>query len=553
MGAPTTTAVPREGELISGLYSEVARNTEFDINALRQKCKFDDLPPAEQASPSKSKKDGGPKGPVSIQIGLPGELARAIEEKINEKLRAQAEGSSAHSKATEATFKTHSPRLPTSKKPLRSNSTSSFAGPGIYDSPWTSKFTASHSPGALNRLNEQRPDPCWYKVQYGTVLDRYPAWDFSEKPRHVGRSKPTSPRDREAGVSEGLDTFLTSLGLETPSSSRQREKAFSNKKGTSAWALGPPRPELGKVGRVHVLMHEVSEPATDLLQQDIKGQPKLRYPEWDFHKGSGRPPLLNADNIMPPGKYDVSWSSVEGKLKSGVAFEHAWNPRSLNHSASDGQLGHFALMGALQADEKRWAGGVVTDRSKAKDAVRQRITHVNDFERELPRPSLPPASREYHDPKDPVACEITLRHQLTFDASLADVSVTRRRDVAPNYSRMLSRGKDAVQGIRSLQDDVGVRGAVGLGISKSSPPSAPKPGIPTSSPKIQKDSVGGYLIPGSHHVKDAKRLGLQDLQKAVNFKREAKGPGFTKPTSGLKAARQSRSHEAISGWTPEVL
>lgn len=227
-------------------------------------------------------------------------------------------------------------------------------------------------------------------------------------------------------------------------------------------ALASERPELGRIGRVHVLMHEVSYPSEDLPEQDIRGYHKLRYPRWDFAHAKGRGPLTDPDGYSCPGKYDVNDSAVKPRATGFVEFD-----RVMPRSSSVVGLGHIAPEAVLHPEEKRAPGACVKDRSRAKDSVRHRITNVNDYDRDLGR--APPARyKDYHDTRDPVACESVLRFEMEYDADKADRGTTRRRDIAPSYSAMLPRGKDAVQGNRGLSHDLGVRGSVGLGFHETS-------------------------------------------------------------------------------------
>lgn len=616
--------------IVPGLYSEAARKTEFEISHLRSRCQLDDelevqapaasrggghsvqkpklsrtdesssrlsktagqlrVEAAVKTTASKALQDERTNQPDKAPIAN-SELARAISEKLNQKLAASGKlasmgiGAGFHENranfSSDVTSNSHSPVRKT-MRPTRC-----FATPEFYDGPWASKFTAQSSPGALNRWNEQRPDPLWYKLQYDAVLDRQPEADFSEHPKHVPRPRSRSHAHDPAASANKGDTFaLTGVdGEEDSPRDARAEKAAERAKWREQLANGPAPPFVGyfaktpnwdeygkmKVGRyLDVHYNRVSYPAKDLNQQDIKGYPKIRYPEWNMEHTMGHQPLQKADNLMPPGKYDVNFSAVSGKILSGVAFD-----RALMHSQSDGQLGHFAKEAILHTDESRFPGGVTQDRSRGKDIVRHRITNVNDFQRELPRPNLPPASAEYHDKEDAVACEITLQHQLSFDADAADLYVTSRRDIAPGYGRMLSRGKEAVQGIRALQSDLGVRGAVGLGFTETTgqaTKSVQKLEGRTVNAEYQKPDVGPVF---EHHTQyqplcmknnynhghppvvgagpryEAKHAPLQKARVEASFKRQAASKGFTRQAvlGGTKVARQSRVHEALGDWS----
>mmetsp|Transcript_78967 Transcript_78967/g.139383 ORF Transcript_78967/g.139383 Transcript_78967/m.139383 type:complete len:643 (-) Transcript_78967:97-2025(-) len=523
--------------------------------------------------------------------GAQGDLARAIAEKLGQKLSTgnvapagmglppgPAGGAE---KRVNFGSDPHDPS-PSPHKKIGRRPTSSFTSKEMYSGPWSSKFTAAHSPGPLNRWNEQRPDVAYYKVQYNMVLDRQPAADFADHPKHVRQIRGHSPGD---GPVEAGTFALTGVEeeAEDPREERARrrkeeeEKQKKDQRPPSGGyhAMTPNWDEFGKmrVGRyLDVHYNKVSYPAKDLYQQDIKGYPKQRYPEWNMEHTMGHQPLQKSDDVAAPGKYDVDFSVVSGKVLSGIAFD-----RALPRSRSDGQLGHFANPAVLHPDETRFTGGVVMDRSRTKDAVRDRIVNVNDFLRELQRPNLPPASHEYHDKKDPVACEITLRNQLTFDADSADIYVTHRRDIAPGYERMLSRGKEAVQGLRALQTDLGVRGSVGLGFvettgqatqpverleGRKSNAEYQRPDIgPLFDQQTQFQSLciknnynhGHPPVVGSGPRYAPKRAPLQK-SKGQEFKREVAAKGFTMQASlgGLRVKRQSRAHEALEDWSQQI-
>jgi len=229
--------------------------------------------------------------------------------------------------------------------------------------------------------------------------------------------------------------------------------------------LASPRGDLGKIGRIHVIMNEVSCAGdSDLLQQDIKGYPKLRYPHWDFGKQTERPPLIKLDQLSEPGKYDYSVDVVKPVPKGGVPFDKA-----LPRSACVTTMGYSAPKAILHPEEKRSPGACLPDRSLHKDIVRRRITNVNDFDTELPRPPLlTGAATVYHDESDPIACESVYHREYSYDPEVADRSSTHRRDIAPGYARMLGRSRSSVQGLRALQSDLGVRGSVGLGFTETS-------------------------------------------------------------------------------------
>jgi len=391
-------------------------------------------------------------------------------------------------------------------------------------------------------------------------------------PTSPAQSQDRQERDRETS------TFLTGVdaggGEDGESQAAGRSKSAVGKAlALEQMGLASPRPELGKIGRVHVLMHEVSEPAENLLQQDIKGYPKMRYPLWDFEKPGPRKPLMEKDERQPPGKYDAKWESIAPLPRSGIPFD-----RAMSRNVPVQNLGYSAPPAVLHPDEKRSPGGCVADRSTAKDLVRRRITNVNDFPKELPRPSIE-RSLTFHVESDASACEAVLWRDLTFDADLADRSVTSRRDVAPTYRRMMPRGREAVQGVRALQSDLGVRGSVGLGFVETSGQreqsiemleSRAADGVrerPNIGPKFDQSTLfdpllvknnynHGYApVHGAGRLYDAKRSPLRKPHIAGgSFERKAER-GFTGHTGhgGPWVLRQSRTYEALPSWSPDKL
>lgn len=465
--------------VLNGLFSRPGRLSEFAISELKERCEglCPDIYPKPAASPSRS-----PERSPKRRQKVPSQADTADESLVGAIL-AKLRMNLAAGRNDEEKDDVSRSLEESSQRVGKAKLTPSFTSLGFYDGVWASKFTAAASPGALNRWNEQRPDPVWYKVQHGEVLCREPHWDFIER-KHKSRmelreklyleqrgekSRAPSPDDRGSAAgkrrarsaednerSTGHGTFLTSVDLSPGHASRPR--SAKQLQLLQPMALQSPRPDLGKIGRVHVLMHEVTAPADDLLEQDIRAYPKLRYPEWDFVKQQGRKPLIKPDNIMDPGRYDVSFSQVQGKIKSGPKFE-----KVLPRSASLLSLGHGMPPAVLHPEDKRSPGGVILDRSKAKDWVAHRITNVNDFLKEMPRPPLPAAAHEYHRKGDPLACELVLERQLQYNANQADKYVTHRRDITIDYDRMLPRGAAAVRGNRFCASDPAILGSVGIG------------------------------------------------------------------------------------------
>jgi hypothetical protein len=567
-----------QGAFVPGLFSQAGRSTAFEIESLQNQLHLTDGPDDEKhntpASPS-SKAKARPKGAAKSQDDLKprtpgGELAKAIQAKlrVNDEDEKAVEKTAAQANVEEKTFLTVA-----------------FSCQGK-DGNYADKFTASYDFGSQNRSSEQRPENP-YKVKHQSVLVRNPEWDFREHPKALPVQKPEKRAHSPLAFMTGVDledkdavaALQTSLTARERSLLRDAMGLGKEKKelGTTM-SLNSERGPLGKIGRSHhVIAQEVSFAYdSDLPEQDIKGYPKRRYPKWDFDAYEARKPLMKQDAMGEPGKYDVNLDSVKAIPKNVIGFGKA-----LPRSVFVGNLGYIAPPAVLHPEEKR-TRGLLPDRSRAKDNVRYRVTHVNDFDREMARPPLlTGASQDFHDVSDPAACEAVYQRGMTYDADTADIAVNHRRDFAPKYKRMLGRGREAVQGLRALSSDLAVRGSVGLGFVETESfarstqeqrdafaldGSKPNPNI---APRFDHRSVnvhnaiterihrGAPLTKGSGlDVKQAS-LHQQDHPILKNaFKRGSSMPGFesrSKKYGGTRVLANSRSSTAISGWAPHEL
>lgn len=575
---------------VPGLFSQAGRTTAFEIENLTSQLNIPELqsgdsgndhnPGKAGASSSKAnaKHQGSvvAKGKEDLKPQTPaGELAKTIQEKLRTNQAKDAKGSK------------HDPNFLKSLSSDAVESPTAVFGAEGKEGNYASKFTATYDIGSINHRNEQRPVINWYKIKHDSVLNRPPAWDFRARAKHEPLSKP------EEDPAESPHAFLTGFdfndqeavqALTSRQRSMLREELGLNPekpKVQGSMSLNSERGPLGKIGRVHVLANEVSCAGdSDLLEQDIKGgYAKLRYPQWDFDASEARGPLIKADSLGDPGKYDYSLDCIKGVPKSGIGFGKAL-PRSVCVST----MGYSAPCAVLHPEGKR-TRGELPDRSRAKNAVRHRITHVNDFDKELARPPLPVTQGgEYFDKNDPVARETVHRRAMTYDADAADVQVTHRRDIAPRYDRMLGRGRDAVQGNRALSSDLGVRGSVGLGFVETKSmvehsveqrearhahggKSNPNIGVnlhhttynvhTAITERLQR---GRPLVRGSGlDSKPSSRIRNVALGPhpilANAYKRTSSLPGFDARSKlgKTRVIAGSRSSSAIAGWAPEDL
>jgi len=563
------------GVYVPGTFSQTGRSTQSEIDGLKQQLNLEDPCEGEKdaAKSSKtlkhSKSTVSGKGHEDIKPKTPGgELAKAIQAKLQ---TSQAEDGTRSKQAV------HSPVEDKSER-----KTACFGSEGK-EGNWASKFTATYDIGSINHRGEQHPPPVWYRVKHDSVINRPPVWDVTEHPKQVPRSKP------EEDPSSLPLAFMTGLDLDDKEAI---EGLTARQRGMLKDALGQPRLEkpkpldgsmslntkrgpLGKIGRNHVLAHEVSCAGdSDLLDQDIKGYPKLRFPEWDFEANSARKPLIPTDAMGEPGKYDYSLDCVKAVPKNGIGFGKAL-PRSTCVSL----MGYSAPIAALHPEEKR-TRGLLPDRSRGKDAScsRHRIVLVNDFDTELPRPPLlTGAAQMFHDENNPEHDKLVHQRQMTYDASTSNIPVTSRRDIAPSYARMIGRGRDAVQGLRALSSDLAVRGSVGLGFVETTSMSkhsvvqvearAARGGRenPDVGPNFDNRTVnvhnsttekmmrGRALVSGGGFDKKYSPLNRPEHPILTNaFKRSPSLPGFQSRSKfgGTRILARDRSYSAYdSGWS----
>mmetsp|Transcript_66105 Transcript_66105/g.158143 ORF Transcript_66105/g.158143 Transcript_66105/m.158143 type:complete len:610 (+) Transcript_66105:172-2001(+) len=398
---------------------------------------------------------------------------------------------------------------------------------------------------AQTTQNMSSPGPGRYKPTFDQVLDRSPAWDFSAKERSTSRANSPS-----RGSDEGGDLFLTSVDVKDldPSTMSPRQRSalrasmsadqlaalgltadddHAKRSRRGPMALSPGRKSQSGRARTPPVGDNPHEAIEDYLQQDIVAFHRPRTPDVDFDKNLGRD--VEMPKIAAPGDYDPDWKLVAPSVKTGIPFERAL-PREVEKASGPPRM-HMPLS-PLYKDH---------------DAIRRRITHVNDFSKELPRPSLNPI-KVYHNESDPEACASVYNFEMNFDINEAEKAIMHRHTQAPDIKRCLPRSRHAVQGVRILLKDLGVRGAFGLALHENKalssvsvdrregrkaagrvrPDIGPKLVNYTSHPAAHVGGVNpnrGHLVkPTSLHSKQAPRL----TTRMASFQREAAQQGFEK-------------------------
>jgi len=623
--------------LVPGLFSQPARATEQHLGELRKLCNVtigEDgveeggaTEPAHKSAASIG--SGGGRKDDSAEKGdsQRGSLARAIQDRVKQNLDTiaatrEAGANNGAAKAAAVTGGVAFAPIP-HRKGLGGASMAKDARQDLKDACfaslgnkrcgqeawWTTRFGAGHDSGAINKRGELKPDPGWYTssalLSQHAIKDRNPSWEIGPgaRPSSAGRAPRAHSAEPRPGntikcedrgtlkvtFGETATSFLTGIDVENGRASPKRERAHSPIEDSEKietrgeMARASKRPELRKVGRAPFHGNEVSAPAEDVLQQDIKGYHKLRLPEWDFASISKRPVVKgSADKAQDPGRYDIDFNarSLNAPVKSGLTMEN-----QLGREVCVRNLGYSAPPRVLHPDEETTQltsatkRNPVPDRSHAKDSVRRRATHVNDMARELERPPPQAASREYHDSSNPAIDKEVMQRALKFDVVAADM-VVRARVLGPDYSRMLPRGRDAVQGLRALSSDLSVRGSVGIGFTETTgqrekevkelearscvggrPDVGPRFMMDTRYAKLQVKNNYNHGHPPVESLVSNKAVST--LQKmgsdfsGFKFKRESKIQAQPSSCTSTKhrslgahsVLARSRTHEALSDWT----
>jgi len=564
------------GEFVPGIFSQAGRETAFEIENLQSQLNLDGQNTGhgkdaveDPKAKAKAKSAAAAKGKEDLEPRTPGgQLAKAIAKKL-----ATEEKEDSRKAADEA--KAAADQIPEPKE----RPTACFGSQGK-DAPWATKFTASSDLGVINHRNEQLPGPVWYRMKYDVcnmTLGNAPASDFHTQTVTHAIERPEGKGSPYA--------FMTGLDVDDKDAvqaltAQQRgmlKKASSQpaipppKRGDPAMSLNSERGPLGKIGRIHVMAHEVSCAYDgDLLDQDIKGYPKQRIPRWDFEANIARSKKPPGDQRMEPGKYFDKLDDSITQPRSGIGFGKA-----LRRSQSVKLMGYSAPTANLHPEDKK--GGVLPDRSACKDAVRPRVTSVNNFDKEMTRPPLSLDLPNYHDDKDPVAHARVCRQEQSYDADTSDCYVTHRRDICPTYHRMIGRGKEAVQGLRSISTDLAVRGSVGIGFKEIRNDLAhsveQREGRHADGTKDRMDKGpqlhlttqhlhnritemtyrGAPLLKGfGEPKKPPQKQSMIGNPMVDKFKRSASLPGFTSSSKfgGTRVVASQRSSIAIPGWSP---
>mmetsp|Transcript_494 Transcript_494/g.1593 ORF Transcript_494/g.1593 Transcript_494/m.1593 type:complete len:594 (+) Transcript_494:102-1883(+) len=527
--------------------SWVGRTTEKELLKLRAQAKVKPAPePALSAehlgaSKTKSKDHSASDGALAMDVQdflrQKRVTADTAQGSITSLPKSSAGEGSRHGSRPGSRTDSRPPSSPTSPMKL----SAVFMSPYFQDHVWHGANRNLVAGGSVAQTTQNAPlGPGRYRPSFEQVNGRSPAWDFSEREKTTRRD---SPRDEDEAAPGGLFQ-LTGVDLSDPAalSPKQRSALRASLPQEQLVGMGLVGAESGRPKKLGVMslstgrdamiiraetaavddsLHEAIE---DFLKQDILAFNRPRTPDVDFDKYMGREAV--PERVAAPGDYNADWKLVSPTPKSGVAFERAL-PRDLAEPYGGPQRMLMPLNQNL--------------------ILQNHIAHVNDFAKELPRPALSPP-KVYHVESDPVACASVYDFEMNFDINKAAKAVMHRSDAAPDLKLCLPRSRSAVQGVRILLKDIGVRGAFGLALheNKISETSVERREARKATGRIRPDigpklsdqflhptaaNVGtgkspnrGHLIQPMTNHKQAPRL----TTKPSAFHREAAQQGFEK-------------------------
>lgn len=327
--------------------------------------------------------------------------------------------------------------------------------------------------------NQLTFDPGHYPVRWSSLQSSasLPAFSAPSQPRTRNRHKDSPSlegmvraqleiNEMKSGKLTGAGqqkTFLTSAEAEEEEEDRTRPCQSAD----GLMSLATVRPELRLGGpserRLPCLMHEPKAPVPYkvLAKGDLKTR-CARYPEWDFSKAQGHETVEALPGMSSePGAYEIALPSVN-KVQS---FDDMIVPAA---DVLPYNWGHQSPRAVLHSDHIRNHGAAMVDKAFVKDCVARRVTHVDDFTIQLPRPDVFPDCEAFYDETDLDTLALVLHHQMTFDADFASSPILPRKDRAVlSMHHALARGKPSLQGCRLFCEDRIMQKAHGLNFKET--------------------------------------------------------------------------------------
>eukprot|EP00929_Paragymnodinium_shiwhaense_P091680 TRINITY_DN51587_c0_g1_i1.p1 TRINITY_DN51587_c0_g1~~TRINITY_DN51587_c0_g1_i1.p1 ORF type:complete len:527 (+),score=95.60 TRINITY_DN51587_c0_g1_i1:112-1692(+) len=292
--------------------------------------------------------------------------------------------------------------------------------------PW-SRFAASHE--TANKTRGLIPAHGWYEVHYTSMRPKTATCDFRRRVIHSPRQRPASAHQlvgRPTEIEEEVLLPIRDAQEDRPASGLHHDYEPMSK------ALPRPPP-----GRQAV---ELSGVADDFLCQDLKAS-HARPPAWTIVACQAKEKLAAVESAPRPDSAPLRAPSC------GVDFD-----RALPRDRAVIGIGHQTPAAIIDPKDELGVGGrVVEDRSRAKDLAAGLPGSGICFAKQAPREALDSLGEqdEDHGPHEQRARRWPLAAGSTS---------------APDLHTKLPRGRNAIQGLRTFQQEPIMQRVVGVGL-----------------------------------------------------------------------------------------
>lgn len=419
-------------------------------------------------------------------------------------------------------------------------------------------------------LTQNQPKACHpevghYRVQENLTQGRIKVSDFGYRQAHPSRSQPDlRDTSRELGPEDqsALDVMWTKSGslFAHPSvlSGNSMSASCGSWKGESLFATSTARPEVGRPNgtrnglTARVQMSETSGPG-NAGDQDCRTSAVRRNPEFDIQKQMGRGSFFGKAGceFFEVGKYAANHDAVLPKAKKGVGFG-----QQMSRSC---RTAYEKKNTPASCDTSQHGTASQVDRSAYRQALigRPRTTHVMEMIKDLDRPPMVVHKAALHDTNDPVVCQLVHERAMTCDSNTFDrasSTKTRLRDV--HIGKSLGRER-AGDGARNCQMDVAMRRKQGQETKTEMECSVEQ--LKDSLRNTCDLSMSFDQSKGRGHTKLKAKFSVLHRPRnhaAPDFTRAPPFQGFDTRTAvsrSLKVNPRTRSHDAMPGWSAEIV
>jgi len=561
-------------EAAERIAAERAQGITGGMQGLKPAAKAAGHPPGTQeTAPAPKKKPTGGKHPVPLdKTSTP--MGRAVRERLNLNPGSQEPGIGQKEPQSPAGLspvpdvQADQPTSPTSKRSDKASPAFTNQGPAdqVFSETARTQLKRHFLQDASSKTNPY-PEVGHYRVQDNLMGERIKVMDFGYRPKHESRYQKEIPFE-SLGPQDlvALDITFTKSGslfahpmmFSTSTMSSGHEVSMnastSSWKGQSLMSTATER-AASTGGRMAlesgVRMTDVVEPGNP-EDQDCNTSAVRRNPEFDIKRQTARGSFFGKGGCehFEVGKYNVNLDANLPTAKKQIGFN-----QQMSRSVMNIRGGNLASL-----DSSSKGNAHMIDRSAYRNACRNRTTHVMEMTKDLDRPPLIKVAKALHDESDPEVSRLVHERAMGFDADTVDKAVRTRADkLVLAMGRELSRD-GAGHGARISQGNVSIR-------AKGSSPwyETQTQWLPMEQ---LKDSIRTRSDIGLMTFDQCKARGptrLKGKYSALHRPRHHAAPDFSRapPFNGfdsrtpvsrsLKVHPRSRSHDAMPGWSADIV